>query len=328
MKRIMLALIPALVFLSACTLFGPSKPSVDVAQTSLALTMTAYPSVTPTLPPSPTTTSLPSPTITPLPSSTPSPLPSPTPTVPSPTPTNSPKPVIPPTAVPGWSPAYADQFIRYYYQHINARDYATTWSLLTKSFIANKNSPEQGGYAGYINFWNSVQRVDITNVIVTGWVGNSADVVVEMVYTYYNGSVVPVHQPFHLFYNSSRGTWMFDSQAPTAVPHPSTPDQFIYYYFNNINLRNYGLTWSLLADSFIAQNNGPAEGGYAGYVSFWNSVARVDVTYATINSQGGGYADVSVGLVFNYTSGIVTSSSQLYHLFYNSALGNWQFYSP
>jgi len=197
MKRMILALIPALLFLSACTIFSPSKPSVDVAQTSLALTMTAYPTVTSTPLPSSTPTSLPSPTITPLPSPTPTSLPSATPTVPSPTPTHSPQPVIPPTAIPGWSPAHADQFIRYYYQHINARDYATTWSLLTNSFIANNNSPAQGGYAGYINFWNSVQRVDITNVIVTGWVGNSADVVVDMVYNYTNGSVVPVHQPFH-----------------------------------------------------------------------------------------------------------------------------------
>jgi len=43
------------------------------------------------------------------------------------------------------------------------------------------------------------------------------------------------------------------SPSPTAVwthtyePPAQTPDQFVRYYFNNINISNYSLTWSLLS---------------------------------------------------------------------------------
>ena len=63
-------------------------------------------------------------------------------------------------------------------------------------------------------------------------------------------------------------------------------------------------------------------------MNYWNSVSRVDVTYIIVNSNSGGYAEVVVGLVFNYGSGLVTTGNPHYHLVYNSGIGNWQFYSP
>jgi hypothetical protein len=36
----------------------------------------------------------------------------------------------------------------------------------------------------------------------------------------------------------------------TPVFLVQTPEQFVYYYFANINSRNYSLTWSLLTDRF------------------------------------------------------------------------------
>jgi len=340
MKHLLPVLILLLLLLSACFPQAAPTPSADVLATSVVQTLTALPSqteivrlVTPVV----YTPTAGLPTLTsqaPIPTNTPPAVP--TQVIIPPTPVPYVPPVVYPTAIPAWSPTYADQFIHYYYQRINARDYTTTWSLLTDAFKAAVNSEVSGGYAGYVNFWNTVQRVDIYNVTITSWDGYYATVVVNMVYNYMNGFVNSSSQTFHLFYNSVRGTWMFDSAAatplPTAIPTPvsvpSYPADFIYYYFNNINLRNYTLTWSLLSASFIANNNPPAEGGYTGYVNYWNSVSRVDVTYITVNSNSGGYAEVAVGLVFNYVSGPVTSGNPHYHLVYNYGIGNWQFYSP
>jgi hypothetical protein len=162
---------------------------------------------------------------------------------------------------------------------------------------------------------------------------------VGMIYNYTNGTAVSSNQSFHLYYDSWRATWMFDATTvtlptpvptavPTAVTIPYNPADFIYYYFNNINLRNYPLTWSLLTASFIANNNPPSSGGYTGYVNFWNSVAWVEITGVVITSYSGSYATASVGMVFHYNGGLVTTTIPTYYLVYNYGLGSWQFYSP
>lgn len=340
MKRALSFLVLLILMLCACRPSTSATPSADVVQFSVARTLTAYPTQTPmivtaTLDPNaqmsiqPTAT-LPPPTNTSSPTNTPPP---PSPVIIYIYPT-----VVVPAAIPTCSPIYADQFICYYYQRINARDYTTTWSLLTDAFKAVVNPESSGGYTGYVNFWNTVQRVDIFSVNITSLAGNFATVTVGMVYNYMNGTAVSTFQPFQLFYDGWRSTWMFDTATtilptatqivPTATYFPSTPSQFIYYYFNNINLRNYGITWSLLSDSFIAHNNPPETGGYTGYVNFWNSVSLVEISYTTVNSISSSYADVTVGMTLHYTSGLVTNSNVLYHLIYNYTIGSWQFYSP
>jgi hypothetical protein len=227
-----------------------------------------------------------------------------------------------PAAVTGWNPYYADQFIYYYYQHINNRDYATTWSLLTDAFKAANNST---GYTGYVNFWNTVSRVDVWYVTLNTFNGYYASVTVDMSYTYFNGTVTRVAQPFYLAYNVTRGTWMFDTYAYVAPVVPTTPDQFVYYYFSNINARNYGLTWSLLSSAFIAANN---SSGYADYAAYWNTVSYVTVNYVTINSQTATTAVVTAGLTFNKTDGTSVTLSIPYNLRYNNSLASWQFHTP
>lgn len=320
MKKLILVLTLMVLWFTACTFpIGPNTTE-DIDLTSIVMTLTAAPSSTPIQESSPgtsfqTATAV-EPTATTVPTETATPIPSPTDTV------------SPPTATVVWSPAYPDQFIYYYYQHINARDYTTTWALLTYDFKAAVNPASSGGYNGYVAFWNTVQRVDILQVVITNQTTYTARVKVDMVYNYTNGVVAPIQQSFFLYYASSLGTWMFDSTSVTAPTYPYTPQQFIYYYYNNINARNYTLTWSLLTDSFVANNNGPSTGGYAGYVSFWDSVTRVDVNYVTVTSQGSGYANVTAGLTYNWTDGHVTSASLPFRLIYNSTLGNWQFNSP
>ncbi len=330
MKRLLPALILLSFFLAACSLSVPATLSADVILTSVAQTLTAYPTQTPAVVTSTFAESTPTPdlpTDTPAPTATTAPPPPPVYVIIYPTPVVYPPPVIYPTPIVAWSPAYADQFIYYYYQRINARDYMTAWSLLTEAFKAAVN-PD--GYSGYIAYWNNIQRVDINSVTVTSLTGASATVVVNMVYNYVTGYAVSNTQTFHLYYDTWRATWMFDSAAgtlptpvPTAIPPVSYPADFIYYYFNNLNLRNYALTWSLLDANFIARNN---PDGYTGYVNYWNTVSNVNVTYVTVNSYTSSYASVTVGLVFTYVNSLVTSASATYQLVYNTGLGNWQFH--
>ena len=81
--------------------------------------------------------------------------------------------------------------------------------------------------------------------------------------------------------------------APTAAssggggyyaPVTENPSAFIRYYYGQINLGNYPLTWSLLDANFINNNNGPATGGYAGYVNFWSTVHEVIVQSVYVDS--------------------------------------------
>lgn len=309
MKRIFLLLLIPLFAIPACSRAAGNNPTAIVPiflETSTSTPGGADTGSTPI--PTGTTVSL---------TSSPSPIPSPTATF-----------TFTPTALPtvtGWSTQVPDQFIHYYYDHINLRDYQLTWSLLSDQFKANVNGPATGGYQGYVNYWNTVQQVNIFGVTISSQVGGTAVVLVNMQYVYLNGKVGSVLQPFNLIYDSTRGTWLFDSPTPPAY---QTPGQFIYYYFNQINSRNYPLTWSLLTSAFIARNNGPDTGGYDGYVKFWNSVARVDVKGVTVSSQTSTHATVVTSLVFNYTNGVIAPATITYTLLYDSWRGTWMFDAP
>jgi hypothetical protein len=125
---------------------------------------------------------------------------------------------------------------------------------------------------------------------------------------------------------------------PTAAPaysgsYPSspilqTPDQFIRSYYSNINVANYAYTWSLLTSNFIATNNGPATGGYAGYVSFWNTVHEVVVQGVGLVSQNGGYAVVNVSALYHYNNGSLVNTTVAFNLTYNYSRATWMFDSP
>ncbi len=118
--------------------------------------------------------------------------------------------------------------------------------------------------------------------------------------------------------------------SPTALftqtlnPGAMTPHDFIYYYFDNINRRNYSLTWSLLTDRFKARLNSPSQGGYDGYVAFWNSVEQVTVNNAFYVCNGDLCA-VNTTLQLNYTNGVDNTSPYDYTVIYNHSLNTWMF---
>ena len=101
------------------------------------------------------------------------------------------------------------QFIYDYFLNINTHNnYASTWSLLTDRFKAAENN---SSYTDYTNFWNTVSRVDLDSVSLSSQNGGTAVVNVYMVFNYSNGVVTPNNLVFHLVYDWSRATWLFDS---------------------------------------------------------------------------------------------------------------------
>ncbi len=332
MKRFsVVILLLCLAVLSACGIPGAATPPPSgLLHTAVALTLTAQPtsSVPTEVPPTPTTGTgatatfeVTSGTLV-LPSLTNTPTPTLTSTYVYPT-------AVYPTAGSGYgSSGSPEQFVRYYYGQINLSNYPVTWSLLTDSFKANNNPPSTGGYSGYVSFWNTVHDVQVLSVVTNSWSGGYAFVTVSAIYHYNSGTSVNTNIGFNLTYNYSLGTWMFDSPVAAVYPTPAvTPAEFITYYFNNINISNYTLTWSLLTDHFKAHNNPPSSGGYTGYVNFWNTIHDVQVI-SVFTSQSGGFAVSNVYALYNKNDGTSVYNTQTYNLTYNYTLGTWQFDSP
>ncbi len=110
----------------------------------------------------------------------------------------------------------------------------------------------------------------------------------------------------------------------TAALLAQTPQDFIPYYFDNINSRNYALTWSLLSDRFKNNLNGSSQDGYQVYVDFWNTVNHVVVLDVTHVCQGDQCA-VNVTLQLDYYNGPFDTSIYPYTLTYDHARNTWLF---
>jgi hypothetical protein len=110
----------------------------------------------------------------------------------------------------------------------------------------------------------------------------------------------------------------------TLYPGAMTPHDFIYYYFDNINRRNYSLTWSLLTDNFKARLNGPNQGGYEGYVAFWNSISSVTVLNAFYVCNGDLCA-VTTTMQLDYANGAHDTSVYEYTVRFDHNLNTWMF---
>jgi hypothetical protein len=98
-----------------------------------------------------------------------------------------------------------EEFARYYFSQINARNYDLTWSLLSAAYQA-KSNPE--GFSQYKNFWDkytvtvlSVESLTLTNNITR----------VNLAVYLYDGNKNTKHTlNYYLTRNNSRETWMFD----------------------------------------------------------------------------------------------------------------------
>jgi hypothetical protein len=96
-------------------------------------------------------------------------------------------------------------------------------------------------------------------------------------------------------------------------------------YFSNINISNYPLTWSMLTSRFKNTVNGPAQGGYDGYVRYWDTVHSVTVQSVLVISQDDYYAAIKVTALYQYNNGTHTTSTVPYTLAYDYSINSWLF---
>ena len=111
-------------------------------------------------------------------------------------------------------------FITSYFDGINSRDYTLTWTLLSDRFKNTLNGPAQGGYQGYVDFWNTIQKVTVLDVSPTCQ-GDACAVNVTLRLDYYNGQFDTSIYPYTLSYDHARNTWLFDL-LPLPAVFPAT----------------------------------------------------------------------------------------------------------
>jgi len=118
------------------------------------------------------------------------------------------------------------------------------------------------------------------------------------------------------------------SRVPaTHLPRTAlkTSEGFLRWYFNTVwNERNYQDLWdNYLTPSFKAR---PSAGIYQDYVTWWESVQRVDVNSVTVLQNDGTHAWVRVNVTFTMKDGRVISNQEYdYDLLYDAARQTWMF---
>jgi hypothetical protein len=188
LRRFRLPLLFALALLafSACAPLPatPLDPYHDFVGTIVALTLTAWPNSSPTPMPAPSDTALPTPTVRPS--------------------YQSPR-----------------QFIYYYFENINARNYSLTWTLLTAQFKLSLYGNSETAFQQYVDFWNTVRQANVIDVN-TVCDGDLCAVAVTLQLVYDNGNFNTSTYPYTLSFDHARDTWLFDYlPGPSATPFRS-----------------------------------------------------------------------------------------------------------
>lgn len=102
------------------------------------------------------------------------------------------------------------EFARWYFGAVwQERNYQDLWdNYLTQSFKTNVGS---GSYEDYVTWWGSVERIDVHSVNVMRNDGSYAWVRVNVTFYMKDGRTISNQEyDYDLFYDASRGTWMFD----------------------------------------------------------------------------------------------------------------------
>ncbi len=102
------------------------------------------------------------------------------------------------------------QAIVNYYQTINNRNYVNSWSQLSANFKREKSN---NNYSEYINWWNTVERVELERVKAVSQTSSTATVEVRIKYYLKSGRVVPNAHRFQLVWNAIQKKWIFDDST-------------------------------------------------------------------------------------------------------------------
>lgn len=108
----------------------------------------------------------------------------------------------------GSQTADPEVFLRdYFYNIVHRRNYQYLWTLATENF-QEKNS--NGSYQDFVDFWNSVDELDLESIDFYENSEYSVRCNVKMT-MYINGSSYYLDLKYHLIFDTSRDTWLFES---------------------------------------------------------------------------------------------------------------------
>ncbi len=117
-----------------------------------------------------------------------------------PLPTNTPENYIDPTA-----------FITNYFSLINERRYEEAWSKLSTKFKENfSKRTDGGGYDEYVDYWNTVAKVEIAFIEIQSQSNSNALVYAEILFNYKAGNTETGHITYKLVKDSTGKAWLFD----------------------------------------------------------------------------------------------------------------------
>jgi hypothetical protein len=103
--------------------------------------------------------------------------------------------------------AAPEDFVRQYFQLIEQRAYSQTWALLTTHYRQAHNST---GYQPYVDFWDTVQSVTITNVQPESQNQQSARFQAQVSFIFTNGKSSTQTITFSLVADAASGSWLID----------------------------------------------------------------------------------------------------------------------
>jgi hypothetical protein len=105
--------------------------------------------------------------------------------------------------------------VRAYYQLVDQNRYDLTWAMLSDIFKDKFNccAPNYN-YAGYLDWWNSVDQIELTDVHTVQQNGSLAAVYMELHYHMKAGGVSVDRAYIHLTYDPVLG-WLFDDKTDT-----------------------------------------------------------------------------------------------------------------
>ncbi len=103
--------------------------------------------------------------------------------------------------------------MRTYYALINQREYNTSFGMLSNNFKNRFHccNPD-GSYQikPYIDWWNSIDEVEVYSVKTTPRSENSAQVTVRLIYHRADGSVVENTHYYDLVFDRASDSWLID----------------------------------------------------------------------------------------------------------------------
>jgi hypothetical protein len=107
-----------------------------------------------------------------------------------------------------------DEAVRNYYTLVDANRYDATWPMLTDAFKQKFNccAPNYD-FAGYMQWWESVDRVEFGRVETISQSGDRATVFVELTYVMKAGTRSnDGGSYFDLLYDATTGQWLLDDR--------------------------------------------------------------------------------------------------------------------